>query len=1721
MAFLDRLVVMAVKQDSDMSMSESSDSENISSTPRYLDILHDFLSSVPLSESVSDNLTKKIIENYLLCANVIVNDGELEELSMKHRKTVQLLEDRYPTSLDRAVQEFVDGEEEDVKRQIQDFLNLSVLSVKHQHLSDIEGSLTLSLNHRTPAIRVNAVQHLLKNADKCDGDYVSEVLITRLADDSPEVMETVLKVGQSLWSMINDTTQMCTLLGKIVLKCQPWSGVGKMALGILCSCDPKFQPSVILILFPRFLLCTPDDLKFLKDLCETDLAKNNQIIKSVAQKLKKEAGKKKHSTENLAEMSIAVAGWLADAVMKTSDCDEFLTRLQDGGDDTRYLCQLALFLNAAIPLMSEKRDQIKWFGNQLKLLHQLQPGGVPESDWEEVITVVTDTCKSLVAGQKQGNSLSLCLLSNLIQLIPTLQNKADFWNYDDDALACSVRLFDYLILQSSTSVCRNGYRRLVAQFLQHFSDNDVRMKFLGLLWTQHCNDLSERSGVKVSLQIQALLIGKQLLHESKKVQVPDSVIINLILAMTSPFIRIRQTTMECLKLLRDKDGLGQSVFVPLVNHIQKCEMEIVSDQEYLKQTVTSVLSSGPNKGKRRSHSGRKTDSSLVSMIVDVVQNSDTPQYIRNNLLQITALHNSKSFLSDLLPTFQSLLSACLCDNPPPLAVDSCRLLIQRWTLETASLLDSNPEALTLVLEMIAGPVNTIQEMMISQVTGEFYSELTPETQQRILSSLFDAWVKVRSPETVKVIKRTLKHLALESSHVAVELNKCLQTTLSASTVKERKRHRKSDVHGQKEEDVFEQLTWQRVVVVLETIQSKKKINGYLQLLPTIFKILSEVLNSDQHTSAEYIKQLLLSVVDEACQRAINHGLVPDLKKDSSFNIDLIVNAIRTSSNPQTHHKALLVLTTASKIFPEDLLHKVMSVFTFMGANIMRHDDQYSFHVINRILETVVPALVTACEQREVHVGGQTKEGVITMVMQVFVDAYTHIPEHRRLMLFTRLVEIVDGNNFLWRCVLLKMTHEISQSAGETTDGDDTEMQFNLNLLSQFSMTTQINSIATMISYISGLPVDKPTETVRRKRSGKHSQENISIFPVETHSAKQLRHFKYRTVKLLLSWCVSSTLVQQLSACEEDEITSGFHHLVQTIMTYICRLTELKLEDHTLAKFYRALSHKIYDLLDKVVGLLPERMLLQVIKELMEHSIPNIQRKSMELLNNFLLQKEQTMEAGLLGVVDKLLHVSASENIEATTTQTALYSLKLLCRRIGANHPQMFIKVLKMSVEIFRSRAGNQSLQASALLCIAEVCSTLKAHVIAHLSSFMPKIVSCLKDNQLVEGNELFLLSMITTVQKVMENLSLFLSPYLQDIVTQICCLSGRQTDVLQKATIQQRLKAIRGTMATTLPPRVLLGILPDCYDKLLTLNPNGIQPMMTMLTEHVGHIKKEDLSSHLVQLQGFYLTCLDVQSHYKGDVEEVENAVIEAIVATVMKLSEATFRPMFYKMFDWATREEDLKHRILVFYKMADRLAEKMQSLFTIFAGHIIVHAAQILTDNNKQMTDDDFYGSSKSGRRKSHKLLVYIFDCLCKCFLYDTEGFVTKERFDTLLQPLVDQLENVDGEPLSKERVSEHLVPCIVQFGAATQDDSLWKTLNYQILLKTRHSSPEVRYAALIAVDEFHKKLSEDYMALLPETIPFLAELMEDEEEEVEKMCQSVISQMERTLGEPLQKYF
>lgn len=66
-----------------------------------------------------------------------------------------------------------------------------------------------------------------------------------------------------------------------------------------------------------------------------------------------------------------------------------------------------------------------------------------------------------------------------------------------------------------------------------------------------------------------------------------------------------------------------------------------------------------------------------------------------------------------------------------------------------------------------------------------------------------------------------------------------------------------------------------------------------------------------------------------------------------------------------------------------------------------------------------------------------------------------------------------------------------------------------------------------------------------------------------------------------------------------------------------------------------------------------------------------------------------------------------------------------------------------------------------------------------------------------------------------------------------------------------------------------------------------------------------------------------------------------------------------------------------------------------------------------------------------------------------------------------------------------------------------------------------QVRIGGVLAVGEIAKKLGEEFLPLLPETVPFLAELLEDEDENVEKSSQRVVQELEAVLGEPISKYF
>ncbi|NXY48767.1 HEAT1 protein, partial [Ceuthmochares aereus] len=679
----------------------------------------------------------------------------------------------------------------------------------------------------------------------------------------------------------------------------------------------------------------------------------------------------------------------------------------------------------------------------------------------------------------------------------------------------------------------------------------------------------------------------------------------------------------------------------------------------------------------------------------------------------------------------------------------------------------------------------------------------------------------------------------------------------------------------------------------------------------------------------------------------------------------------------------------------------------------------------------------------------------------------------------------------------------------------------------------------IIQYLTELPENKeddPGPKKSRTCKTKLKSQDGQLFNVESHSDKQLRHFKFLSVSFMSQLLSSQSFVKKIVECNEtEELQELEQRLLEDVLRYINTVAS-SVEgnvDKPTAKFWRVLLNKCYDMLDKVNALLPTETFIPVIRGLMTNQLPSVRRKAMDLLNNKVQQRTKWQKSQILQLLELIPELIAivqckrkeEEEEQAINRQTALFSLKLLCKGFGAENPVPFIPVLKIAIDLISSEKEERNVTGSALLCIAEVTCTLKAQAIPQLPRLMPALLRTLKNKKELVSNEIYLLSAITALLKVAETLAHFLSPYLLDCLLQIVRLEKIVVEFGPTSQITLRIISLKTILATRLAPRILLPAVTKCYSEVANTRKNCLGPLMNILKEHIVVMEKEHLISHQSELTAFFMKALDFRKeHAQDDLEEVgktEACIIDCLLSMVMKLSEASFRPLFFKLFDWSRTESTLKDRVLTFHRIADCIADKLKGLFTLFAGHLVKPFAETLNQVNISKTDEAFF-DSESSTEKSCLLLQFTLDCLYKLFLFDTQKFLSKERAETLMMPLVDQLENMlGGDETFQERVTAHLIPCIAQFSVAMADDSLWKPLNYQILLKMRHSSAKVRFAALLALVEVAQKLKENYLVLLPESIPFLAELMEDECEEVEKQCQKTIQQLEVILGEPLQSYF
>ena len=141
--------------------------------------------------------------------------------------------------------------------------------------------------------------------------------------------------------------------------------------------------------------------------------------------------------------------------------------------------------------------------------------------------------------------------------------------------------------------------------------------------------------------------------------------------------------------------------------------------------------------------------------------------------------------------------------------------------------------------------------------------------------------------------------------------------------------------------------------------------------------------------------------------------------------------------------------------------------------------------------------------------------------------------------------------------------------------------------------------------------------------------------------------------------------------------------------------------------------------------------------------------------------------------------------------------------------------------------------------------------------------------------------------------------------------------------------------------------------------------------------------------------------------------------------------------------------------------------------------------------------------------LWTLLLDVLGKSFDVDDGAFWNDAILLKLLPLLVAQL------PLFPDITPSPIARTLASLAASTTSEPVLKALNRSICLVTRDEVPRTRMAALRAMDSVWEKQSEEMLQFVPETVSeFLAELLEDENAEVERLARKVLARIETMTG-------
>ncbi|KAL3472148.1 hypothetical protein BJX99DRAFT_10862 [Aspergillus californicus] len=817
---------------------------------------------------------------------------------------------------------------------------------------------------------------------------------------------------------------------------------------------------------------------------------------------------------------------------------------------------------------------------------------------------------------------------------------------------------------------------------------------------------------------------------------------------------------------------------------------------------------------------------------------------------------------------------------------------------------------------------------------------------------------------------------------------------------------------------------------------------------------------------------------------------------SVVRADMVVDCVRTTESPQVQNIALLLVAGLSVIAPELVLHSVMPIFTFMGSSVLRKDDDYSVSVIDQTIDQVVPALIQSLRHQKRDVVSGTSELLLS-----FTAAFEHIPSHRRLRLFHALITKLGTEEFLF-AVLAMLANRYSM--------DKAVLVLMTGLVSDANAAVELTTYSKFLNLVSDSL--KPKPAISQVLLGIGSDDGREPQKVAVDLLRALAYlFKHSSLKVKIARALT------IETGDADKIRGLFSKILEQVLA----IGEIM---QTVKPVHQAAG----DVLSGLFSTLTTVDFIDTIEALLRRPDDALRRKVLSLLASRLQQSPERDGESQMRMLDFLavLVDIVQSSPDILLKHAAVTCIDRITEKYGKKEPSKVTHAAQVVASASCIGKDDDRIRINGVLCLASMVEVLGQSMIPALPDVLNRSLGLL-ELSLENGKVNVRLhdAVFTLFSALFVHLPYMISASHLDRLLVVSCKSAVSEDVDN----DNRQEALQ-FMARKVDMAAALASVDRNWQHAVSAGPAATREVLEAVSLSIEKHPKSATMKNLAVLSSILFRVFDLRreqlalsnSSFKiSDLEEMEDLINGVMIKMIYKLNDTTFRPIFTKLVEWATslHKKDTKGtlaRLTTFYRFLQVFFGTLQSIVTGYASYILENVVSVLN-------------SASPANPNTKSLWLAVMRMLRSAFEHDQDEFwQSPSHLTKITTPLISHLAHATNTSTANIVIAE-TIPTITELAVAADSTDNHKELNMAVMRFLRPSTtagagkksggenPHTRLAALKAEQSLTDTLGEDWLALLPEMLPYISELMEDEDENVEREVRKWVKQIEGVLGERL----